>query len=177
MHDAARDWVKANWVAADTIVDVGGRNVNYGTVRSMWPDAKSYTSIDLHPGEGVDWVGDFNEYWPDADRSVDLVICMEVLEHVNLWEAIVRHASEILHPGHGVLLVTAASLGRRPHSGYDGGPLRDDEWYLNIEPDGLARTLNAYFDVVQVDTGPGHPLALERPQFPGDVYAKAGYPK
>lgn len=175
MHDQARAWVKANWQAASHIVDVGGRNVNYGTVRELWPDAKSYVAIDLYEGDGVDWVGDFLDYIPDS--PVDMVICMEVFEHVEHWSNLVAHAAEILHPGWGVMLVTAAGDGRRPHSGVDGGPVRHGEWYRNLGLTDLLRCLDQHFRLVQGESGPGEPLALLNPVAPGDVYAKARYPR
>jgi SAM-dependent methyltransferase len=116
------------------VVDIGGRDVN-GTVRALFPDADSYTSIDLQPGFAVDVVGDFVEW--DPPHSVDTVICCEVLEHAPEWERIVRHAFDILNPG-GTLILTCATDGRAPHSGIHGGSLFPGEHYYNIPAAELA---------------------------------------
>lgn len=175
MHDAARDWVTRNWMAADHIVDVGGRNVNYGTVRHLWPDAETYVAIDLYPGEGVDWVGDFLDFEPA--EPVDLVICMEVFEHCDYWATLVKHAASILTKDRGRILVTAAAEGRIPHSGIDGGALRPGEWYENIDRMRLTSVLAEHFKVIEVETAMGEPLAQIAPSTPGDIYGKAAYPR
>lgn len=130
------------------VVDVGGRDVN-GTVRALFPDAESYTSIDLQPGFAVDVVGDFVEW--DPPHPVDTVICCEVLEHAPEWEAIIVHAYDILNPG-GLLILTCATDGRAPHSGIHGGALFPGEHYYNI-PAGLltAEALKVGFTVDEID--------------------------
>ena len=114
---------------ARNVVECGSRDVN-GTVRDLWPDA-TWTGVDIAPGAGVDVVSDFTVFWPVV--LPDLVVCCEVLEHVEDWTAIIYHALEMLVPG-GVLLVTCASTGRAAHSAIDGGTLRAGEWYENRPP-------------------------------------------
>jgi SAM-dependent methyltransferase len=173
MHDAAIEWVAAHWEPADVVVDVGGRNVNYGTARHLWPKAH-YTAIDLIPGEGVDWVGDFLDY--ESTVLVDLVVCMEVLEHCDYWRGLIKKAWSVLRPG-GWLLLTAAGPDRLPHSGVDGGPLRPGEWYSNIDPVILRSVLEESFTDITLGWGPGDTRALAPgsviTQSRGDVYAKA----
>ena len=114
---------------AERVVECGARNVN-GTVRDCWPDA-TWTGIDIMAGDGVDVVSDFREFWPAV--APDMVVCCEVLEHVEDWTGIVYHALQILKPD-GILVVTCASTGRAPHSAVDGGNLRAGEWYENRPP-------------------------------------------
>lgn len=177
MHEQAMDWVTAHRVEADRIVEIGGRNANYGTARPLWPGASSYVGVDLFAGEGVDWVGDFLDYRPD--EPVDLVICMEVAEHCKMWREMLVVAASITRPS-GALLFTAAGPGRAPHTALDGSrPIPDDEFYENIEVDDLREALaDAGYREILVEWGPGHPLALEpgRELWPGDVYALATTP-
>ncbi len=128
-----------------SVLDVGGRDIN-GTARPAF-DAKSYTSIDLHPGPGVDIVGDFTEY---AGEVVDVVVCMEVAEHTEKWPLIVANAANHLDDG-GLFIFTAAGPGWPPHSASDGGPLQEGEWYQNIEPVELRIELSRHFASYEVD--------------------------
>lgn len=125
MHPAAREWV-SKYARPGDVLDVGGRDIN-GTVRDLFPG--SYTVIDLEPGPNVDVVGDVTEW--DTDERFDVVVCCEVFEHTDKWQAIIDRAGELLRPG-GRLIVTAAGPGRMPHSAHDGEELRDGEWYANV---------------------------------------------
>lgn len=159
------------------IVEIGGRNANYGTVRSLWPHAFSYTAVDLHEGEGVDWVGDFVDYSPEG--PVDLVVATEVFEHCEHWRTLIQHSSQIL--GHqGAMLITAASIDRAPHSALDGSrPLPKGEYYQNIDPMDLFDGLFPYFRRIEIEYGPGERLGLVDPDRVGaigDVYALARRP-
>jgi hypothetical protein len=49
----------------------------------------------------------------------------------------VRNAAAILRKPGGRLLGTCATHPRAPHSGIDGGPLRDGEFYRNVSGDEL----------------------------------------
>lgn len=181
MHDAARNWMAGmrdklyGYSTPEFVVDVGGRNVNYGTIRSLFSDARTYVAIDLYEGEGVDWVGDFLDYAPP--EPVDLVVCMEVFEHAPMWRELVEHAASILAEAHGRLLCTAATTGRLPHSGIDGGPLRHGEWYQNVEAEDLMDTLARHFHTSSVSSHRGEPLALMDPDALGDVYGIGFQPK
>lgn len=174
------EWVKLHQQEMSTgrVVEIGGRNANYGTVRSLWPDAASYTAIDLHPGEGVDWVGDFMNWWPDGGE-VDLVITTEVFEHCRHWRELIRHSSQILGD-RGSMLITAASIDRAPHSALDGSrPLPVGEFYNNIDPSDLFDALFPYFRHIEIDISKGEPLGLMDPDALwaiGDVYAFARRP-
>ena len=131
------------------VVEVGGRDIN-GGVRHLFT-AKSYTSLDLHAGPGVDVVSDCRDWKPV--KLADLVICMEVLEHADDPAGVVKACISYLRKG-GRLLVTAAGPGREPHSSYDGGAVRPGEYYANVDPDDLAGWMAELGKVSVVQNGP-----------------------
>ena len=161
MHPAARQFLaralclKANIRA---VVELGSLDIN-GGVRDLLPAGASYIGIDIQDGPGVDVVADAARYRPPAPP--DLVLCLEVLEHTSKAPAILRNAVRMLAPG-GLIVVTAAMAPRAPHSGYDGGALRDGEWYRNVRADTLLRYLSACPYIV-----------LEADRREGDVRAAA----
>lgn len=131
------------------VVELGGRDVN-GSVRSLFGDCE-YVTVDVAPGPGVHFVGDAATWQPEPARTFDTVVCTEVLEHTAVAERICANAHALLEPG-GVFIVTAASIGRAPHSAVDGGGLRSGEFYRNVSPILLRKWLQA-FHFVLVDTG------------------------
>lgn len=139
------------------VVEFGARDIN-GSPRSLFA-ARAYTGIDLTPGPGVDLVADARTWTPDA--PVDAVVCAEVAEHCPQPCRLVEAAYRALVPG-GVLILTAAAPPRAPHSAVDGGMIRPDEHYANIEPDDLRRWL-ASWSWSHVEHHPSR----------GDVYAVA----
>lgn len=127
MHPEALEWVRLH--AKDgKVLDIGGRDVN-GSPRELFPG--DYTVVDLHPAPNVDHVADVTE-WSSRDKF-DVVLCLEVFEHTHRWKAIIGAAHRLARDG-GLFIVTCAGPGREPHSAVDGGPLRDGEWYENVEP-------------------------------------------
>jgi hypothetical protein len=124
-----------------TVVEVGGRDINGRITDSFTCD--QYISLDLEPGPNVDVVADALAWapimwqWPDGpsepDKKVDLVICMEVLEHEPRQAELIEHMLSWLDQD-GALLITAGGPGRPEHSAIDGGPLRDGEPYKNLDP-------------------------------------------
>lgn len=111
-----------------TVLDQGGRDVN-GSPRLLFPGS-AYLVIDLEDGPGVDVVADARHWRPDA--PVDLVLSLEVLEHAPGPASLLRASQACLVPG-GRLVVTCATDPRVPHSGHDGGPLRQGEYYANVD--------------------------------------------
>lgn len=147
MHAAAMAYAQAA-VAGQmflSVVEFGSRNVN-GSARQMFP-AADYFGIDIEAGPGVDLVADAADY--DDPESADCVVCMEVLEHTPRWRDICFAAYRTLRPK-GRFIVTCAGPGRAPHSAVDGGQVRPDEHYENVEPGHLRiALLNAGFDTVE----------------------------
>jgi SAM-dependent methyltransferase len=153
MHEAAMEWV-AKWATAEPVdvLDLGGRYVN-GSPRELYPNASSYTVLDLLPGPDVDIVADAAQWDPDGRRWHVVLLC-EVCEHTDAWPRIVHTAYKALRPG-GRLVLTTAAPGRPPHSGVDGGPLRFGEYYANVQPEALRLALEeAGFAEVTVDVQP-----------------------
>lgn len=149
--------------AVERVLEIGSVNIN-GTVRGLFPGA-DYTGIDIVAGEGVDVVADGATYTPPDGEFFDLIISTEVLEHAENAPLILANAYRLLRPG-GVLILTAAGEGRRPHSAVDGGELRPGEFYRNVTRALLAAWL-APFAVS---------LIQETPPPPGgeaDIYALA----
>lgn len=151
MHPAAHEYIAAQAAGLgpfDSVIEIGSADMN-GSVRPLFGDAR-YTGVDIQPGPGVDVVDD-GTWTPPT--PVDCVVTAEVLEHTPDWPAILRRARGWLRPG-GVLIVTCAGPGRRPHSGIDGRRrLHPGEWYANVDPSALACELDvASYDTIEVDT-------------------------
>jgi hypothetical protein len=168
MHKEARNFIAA--IVARTgpgtsVWEIGGRAVN-GEVRDLFRGA-NYLSIDLLAGPGVDVVADGATFAPG--RMVDRVVCAEVLEHAPNAEAIVVNAWARLAPL-GWLIITCAGPERKPHSGVDGGALRPDEWYRNINPAYLAGWIKG---AALADGSPVAALHVQHASDRGDVYAFA----
>jgi hypothetical protein len=144
------------------VLDLGGRDIN-GSIRGLLPAAQ-WTGCDITPGPGVDIVHDATRPWPGTFGRFDVVVCTEVLEHVEQWPALLGTAAGALEPGGPeALFVTCASTGR-PQHGASGAPLPEPgEWYANVPPDAVAVRLQELFRAAWV----------EYRGLPGDVYARA----
>lgn len=139
-------------------LDLGGADIN-GTARSLLPNAKWF-GLDLEAGPGVDIVADARSWVPD--RQYDLVLCTELLEHVEGWEQCVITAARALRRG-GHFIVTCASTGRRPHGARGGMDPEPGEWYMNVPADMLAQLMLMTFSTSHVEYN----------RNPGDAYGWA----
>jgi hypothetical protein len=106
-------------ICGKTILEVGALNVN-GSLRS-WVEARGpqlYVGVDIVAGPGVDEICDAERLVArfGADRF-HLVICTEMLEHVQHWRRVVSNLKNVLSP-RGVLLMTTRSV----PFGYHGYP-------------------------------------------------------
>lgn len=169
MHPEARDGLARQLEASGLdltapwrVLDLGGRDIN-GSIRDLLPVAK-WVGLDIEPGPGVDLVHDATQPWPAGFDRFDLVVCTEVLEHVERWAAVLRAASQALEPGGPeALFVTCASTGR-PEHGASGGPCPlPGEWYGNVPPGALRDVLVGLFRDSHVEYRAN----------PGDAYAWA----
>lgn len=132
MHLPAFRFVAAaarEYQAKGPVYEIGSRNVN-GSVRALFTELDGYHGIDVSAGVDVDVVADGATYVPPEVPHT--IVCCEVLEHTDAAPRIVQQAGHVLAPG-GLLLLTMAGPGRQPHSAVDGGPLRDGEFYRNID--------------------------------------------
>lgn len=98
------------------VLEVGSRDVN-GGLRGIVEkqDPKRYLGIDYMSGPGVDLVWDIT--WdkpPWEPESFDLIICTEVLEHVQDWRKALRNMDKALKMG-GWLFLTARGPGFGKH--------------------------------------------------------------
>lgn len=146
-----------------SVVDLGGRNVN-GSIKDLFVGARFF-AVDIIPGIGVDAVADAADWVPGPDNRFDCVVTTETLEHTHRGEEIVHNAAKILaSSGGGRFIMTTASSPRMPHSGVDGGPLRNGEYYSNVEPCSIIKWMtDAGFTDIKVEKA----LAAHG----GDLYA------
>lgn len=148
MHPEAHAWIAQTVATGEelAVLDIGGRDIN-GTVADLFPAAAPYDALDIRADAGVAIVADAATWTPH--RSYDLVVSTECFEHTPDWRLIVGTAFAALRPG-GIFAATMAAPGRPPHSGIDGGPLREEEHYANIAPADLVEALTAagFVDVV-----------------------------
>lgn len=165
MHAAAMTFCRRTLEhipAPGFVLEIGAYNVN-GSARELLPREARVHGIDIRPGPGVDAVIDAVQY--DGEEAFDLVLCTETLEHAPDPAGIIACAWRSLKPG-GVLIVTAASPERAPHS-CDGDPFVPvGEHYGNIDPVELARWLAGWAFTT-----------IEQNHAAGDVYARAVKPR
>lgn len=141
------------------VVELGSRDVN-GSVRPLF-EGCDYTGVDIARGPGVDIVADGATWQPDGE-PFDVGLCLEVLEHAPEPTAIVANLRRIVKPG-GIVIVTAATDPRAPHSGTDGAALRAGEYYANVPAWALLTWLDGCpYVSVEVDLGHGDVRALAR---------------
>lgn len=143
------DWV-SRWVPDRpvSVLDAGGRDIN-GSPAGLFVEGSTFDVVDLHPAPNVTWVGDLNDFHPEATYDVGLYL--EVAEHAYDWPDHVRHIANLLDPRTGLFVFTAAGRGRAPHSAIDGGPVRPDEHYANVDAAALADVLDSCFNHHVVD--------------------------
>jgi hypothetical protein len=108
-------------------LEIGGRDLN-GNARSFWPNVE-WTVLDVLDGSGVDIVADARTWEPD--RGYHVVLCTEVLEHIEDWHLIINTAAKALRSG-GHLVITCAGPGRAPHSGLEATEIMPGEYYCNV---------------------------------------------
>lgn len=175
MHPEARagldrmiDQVGIDRQYAYRVLDLGGRDIN-GGIRDLIPNGK-WMGVDITDGPGVDIVHDCTTEWAlhgDMPRF-DIVVCTEVLEHVQQWRNLLKTCAQALDTmGSQLLFVTAASTNRRPHGASGEMDPPPGEWYRNVPPNEVATELGMLFN--------NH--GLEYNPVPGDVYAWASLPR
>lgn len=149
--------VKARFPAHFTgkaVLDCGSLDIN-GNNRYLF-DQCSYTGIDIVPGKNVDVVTRVHLFNPD--RTYDVVVSTEMLEHDALYRNSLNRMVMLLKPG-GLLLITAAGS-RRPEHGTTehvpaDSPLTHD-YYCNLTVEMLVEPLCmddfTWWEISYVDT-------------------------
>jgi hypothetical protein len=138
MHFSAFDYVHSQLEKSGPrkrVLEIGARDVN-GSVRRLFIGSE-YVGLDVADGPGVDVVSFPKEYIASHKGEFDTVVCVETLEHDPCPGTTIRAARSALVDDGGLFIVTTASVGRKPHSGVDGGPLREGEHYENIKAEDL----------------------------------------
>ena len=125
----------------------------FGSVRSVYPHAKSWLGLDIQAGPGVDLIQDAATW--ETDERFDVVVCAEVFEHTPDWAGILAKAHEVLADG-GRLVASCATNDRPSHSALDGGALRDGEFYRNVPSDEMREALDRTGFASMVWVADGH---------------------
>jgi hypothetical protein len=87
-----RDFVEeVNQLPDCCILELGARD---STVRNLFPHCVRYIGVDIHPGPGVDMVGDIHELssiLSSLNVSFDAVLTFSTFEHLVMpWKAILE---------------------------------------------------------------------------------------
>jgi SAM-dependent methyltransferase len=114
-------------------------NVGCGVVRRFEPACVAhYLATDLRVLPNVDFSSDAS-LLPVADRSVDMVLALELLEHVPEPTAVLREIARVLKPGGRVIVSVPSTV-----------PRHDDNDYWRFTAQGLERLGLTSFDHVDV---------------------------
>lgn len=143
MHAEAWQWVKrcvADLGLSGRVLDLGGRQVNYGSIRTLIPH-DHWVGVDLRAGSEVDVVG--NAATVEVEPGTwDVVVSTELLEHTPEGAGIVANAYRHLKPG-GWFVATMAGEGRAPHGASGEARVPAGEHYENVTVAALTGWLEA----------------------------------
>jgi ubiquinone/menaquinone biosynthesis C-methylase UbiE len=148
-HLARYRWA-SQFAAGRRVLDAGC-GWAYGTAMLAQAGATSAAGVDLAPtvievaqaelGTAVQLkVGDVREL-PYPDAAFDLVVCFEVIEHVEDYSRVLDELKRVLVPG-GLLIVSSPNIFRSP----EGNPYHVHEF----EPDEFAGVLSGRFSNVEI---------------------------
>lgn len=109
-------WRKANWRFLDSqirqldsqaaILDVGAGRGDFTDLFSQHPN---YFALDIYPYPEIDIACDLSQANPFRAASLDVILLMNVLEHIYYPHALLASLSQMLKPG-GVLIVAIPFL-------------------------------------------------------------------
>lgn len=89
------------------LVEIGSRNVSGVTLRHLSPSVGRFVGFDVHPGDGVDVVGDAHQLANYFEpNSVDAVMSISVFEHLVFPWKVVLEINRVLKPGGYVFVST-----------------------------------------------------------------------
>lgn len=110
--------VKKNHVKNKKILEVGSLDVN-GNIREIIEihKPKEYIGTDITKGKNVDKIVNVYDLLKTfGQNKYDMIICTEVLEHIQDWRLAILNMLTVLKKG-GHLLITSPSIGF-PYHGY-----------------------------------------------------------
>lgn len=115
-------------------------NVGCGVVRRFEPECSArYLATDLRVLPNVDFASDASAL-PIADRSVDTVLSLELLEHVLRPHAVVAELGRILKPGGTVIVSVPSTV-----------PRHDDHDFWRFTAEGLNQLCSDVFPNGEVE--------------------------
>ena len=131
-HPACLQFVKqslsADDVAGRRVIEVGSFDASghpRRDIEALRPT--EYLGVDIRKGPGVDTLCKAEDLVDQlGNESADLVIALDLLEHVEDWRVMLSNLKQICRPD-GVIVITA----RSPGSPYQGSPR--DYWRFGIE--------------------------------------------
>jgi SAM-dependent methyltransferase len=135
------DWLSAQDVRGQRVLDVGCGDRPY---EPLLRDASETIGFDVPGNEHADLHGSIDAI-PVEDGSFDVVLCLQVLEHVPDPSAAIRELRRAVRPGGRVLLST--------HGVYPYHPNPEDLWRWTHE--GLERLFRANGEWTSVTVTPG----------------------
>jgi SAM-dependent methyltransferase len=145
----------AEWLRREGAAAGGARVLDVGCgLKPYYPffaDAAEYVGVDVAESPSADVVG-FVESLPIDDDSFDIVLCTQVLEHVDDPAAAVREMHRVTKPGGRVLASTHGVMVFHPNP--------NDYWRWTHT--GLRRLfeLNGEWDTIEVAPGAGSAAGL-----------------
>ncbi len=130
-HDSCIDFGKsaltADVITNKNVVEVGSANHN-GTLKQYVQEynPKTYLGIDIQSAPGVDQICKAEEMTATFGANrFDLIVCTEVMEHVQDWKLAIKNFKNVLVGG-GKIMITTRSKG----FAYHGSPY--DFWRYEI---------------------------------------------
>lgn len=140
MHESCYQWVvdEIRGIDYNDVIEIGSQDVNGSlkpALQAHATDPFSYTGVDVVEGPNVDYVYDGITL---PLPPVDLVVCTNVLEHVEDAVGLLKVCRSVMRMG-SVLVVQAAGPGFQVHSGRSESlVLEPGEFYRNVHPEELA---------------------------------------
>jgi SAM-dependent methyltransferase len=135
------DWLRAQDVSGLRVLDVGAGEAPYAP---LFAAAAEVVAFDVPGKEHADLHGTIDAI-PVEDGSFDVVLCLQVLEHVADPAAAVRELRRVVRPGGRVLAST--------HGVYPFHPNPDDLWRWTHQ--GLERLFRTNAEWASVTVRPG----------------------